>query len=275
MGGLSQGTCGLLLAFGLAAGVGITAIGPGGVLVTLGLFAFSGLPPAEVAGTAIVTHVATGLLGSGVYLRSGQLRAKGTRRMAWILACAAVVGTPLGIWAATVISAREFGLVLAVLVAGTGLAVWRRQSRHGAELPSTSGGQVLRTELLVAIGVGVGAVSGLFGIGGPMLTVPLLMAFGAEPLPALAAAQVQSVVIASVGTAGYLFHGDVSWGLAFLVGLPELVGVVIGWKLARSVSSRTLGYALASALLLLAPYLAVRSFHGSAARPAQLSRPFR
>lgn len=32
--------------FGLAAGIGITAVGPGGVLVTVGLFLVSGLSPA-------------------------------------------------------------------------------------------------------------------------------------------------------------------------------------------------------------------------------------
>lgn len=38
-----------LAVLGLVAGVGITAIGPGGVLVTIGLFTLTGLSPAEVA----------------------------------------------------------------------------------------------------------------------------------------------------------------------------------------------------------------------------------
>jgi hypothetical protein len=49
--------------FGLAGGIRITAIGPGVVLPTIGLFALTNLSPAQVAGTAIVTHVATGALG--------------------------------------------------------------------------------------------------------------------------------------------------------------------------------------------------------------------
>lgn len=40
---------------------------------------------AEIAGTAIITNVGAGLLGAGVYLRSGQLRERSTRRLACAL----------------------------------------------------------------------------------------------------------------------------------------------------------------------------------------------
>jgi len=78
-------------------------------------------------------------------------------------------------------------------------------------------------------------------------------------LSALAAAQVQSVVIATVGTAGYLAAGAIDWPLAALVGIPELAGVLLGWVLARALPTRTLTYVLIASLFGLAPYLA---FHG-------------
>lgn len=68
-----------------------------------------------------------------------------------------------------------------------------------------------------------------------MLTVPVLVACGVPVLSSLAAAQAQSVVIASVGTPGYLAQGVVSWSLALLIGIPELCGVLIGWKIAHAV----------------------------------------
>jgi hypothetical protein len=49
---LSAGALIGLIAFGLVAGIGITAVGPGGVLVTVGLFVLTDLSPAAVAGTA-------------------------------------------------------------------------------------------------------------------------------------------------------------------------------------------------------------------------------
>lgn len=39
----------------LVGGIRITAVGPGGVLPTIGLFALTTFPPATIAGTAAVT----------------------------------------------------------------------------------------------------------------------------------------------------------------------------------------------------------------------------
>jgi uncharacterized membrane protein YfcA len=241
---------------GLAAGIGITAVGPGGVLATIGLFAFTGLSPAAVAGTAIVTHVATGALGSAAYLRSGHLREPLTRRSALVLCATALVGTPLGVLVNSLVSGRLFGILLgafAALVAGL-LWVRDRRSAHPADHHPRH-----PLALLAALGLAVAVASGLFGLGGPMLTVPLLAALGVPLLPALACAQAQSVVIASVGTVGYVVQGTVDWPLAALVGIPELCGVLIGWKIARSLPTHRLKQALVVALLALAPYLALHA----------------
>ncbi|WP_153182956.1 sulfite exporter TauE/SafE family protein, partial [Streptomyces sp. E5N298] len=91
----------------------------------------------------------------------------------------------------------------------------------------------------------------------PMLTVPLLVALGVPVLESLAAAQAQSVVIAGVGTVGYLAQGAVDWPLAVLVGVPELAGVLLGWRIAHALPTRHLKFALIATLLALAPYLAL------------------
>jgi uncharacterized membrane protein YfcA len=91
-----------------------------------------------------------------------------------------------------------------------------------------------------------------------MLTVPLLVALGVPVLESLASAQAQSIVIASVGTIGYAVHGAIDWQLAVLVGIPELAGVLIGWKIAHVIPTRTLAYTLIVVLFALAPYLALR-----------------
>ncbi|MFF0965913.1 sulfite exporter TauE/SafE family protein [Streptomyces sp. NPDC003703] len=253
MTGLPLPVLAALAAVGFAGGVGITALGPGGVLPTIGLFALTGLPPAQVAGTALVTHVATGALATAAYTRSGQLRSPGTRRTALLLAATAVVGTPVGVLLNTAVSARAFGLVLAVLVATAAVLVRVRDRRR----PPETGPAHPSTAVVTGLGLGVSAASGLVGIGGPMLTVPLLVALGAPVLEALAAAQAQSVVIATVGTFGYVAHGAVDWPLAALVGVPELAGVLLGWRIAHALPARHLKTALVLTLLALAPYLAL------------------
>lgn len=54
----------LLALYGLLGGIGITALAPGGVLVTIDLFALTGLAPGEIAGPSIVTNVGSDLLGA-------------------------------------------------------------------------------------------------------------------------------------------------------------------------------------------------------------------
>ncbi len=252
MSGLGTGTLVLLGAFGLAAGVGITAIGPGGVLATIGLLLLTRLSPAGVAGTAIVTHVATGGLGTVAYRRSGQLRQASTRRIALILAAVAVIGTPLGVLANGFVSGRAFGILLAVAVIVAGVLVWLRQRAVA------TGDRVDRapaTTTVAAIGFAVSVVAGTFGLGGPMLCVPLLVIAGIPVLSALGAAQAQSVVIAATGTIGYLIHGSIDWPLAAVVGIPELAGVLVGHRLAHAVPARWLTYALGLTLIALAPWL--------------------
>ncbi len=92
--------------------------------------------------------------------------------------------------------------------------------------------------VMVPLGLVVAVASGIVGIGGPMLTVPLLVGIGVPVLESLAAAQVQLIVVASVGTLGYLVHDAVNWPLAALVGIPELAGVLPGRKVAQSVPAR-------------------------------------
>lgn len=243
----------LLAGLGLVGGIGITALGPGGVLPTIGLFALTALTPAQVAGTAIVTHVATGALGTAAYQRSGHLREPRTRRTALVLGGTALLGTPVGVLINSRVSERTFGLILGVFVAVVALLLWYREAR-----PPVGRRHHPRGATVVVLGLAVAAASGIVGIGGPMLTVPLLIGLGTPVLEALASAQAQSIVIAGVGTIGYLAHGSIDWGLAVLVGVPELAGVLLGWKIAQALPTRTLKIVLIVVLLALAPYLALR-----------------
>lgn len=244
----------LLACIGLIAGIGITALGPGGVLVTIGLFLLTGLSPAVVAGTAMVTHVATGTVGSLAYFRSGHLRERQTVRIAVMLLVTAVVGTPAGVLLNSVLPAREFGLLMAVFVVVVAVLVWYRQSRT----PDDGLHPRHPTPALIVIGLVVAVASGIFGVGGPLLTVPLLVAIGTPILPALAAAQVQSIIISLVGSVGYFSIGAIDWRLALIVGVPEMCGVLIGWKVARAVPARYLKWTMIIILIAIAPVLALK-----------------
>jgi len=243
-----------LAAIGLIGGIGISSVGPGGILPTIGLFVLTPLAPAAVAGTAIVTHVATGIAGAAAYRRSEHLTRPATLRIAMILAAAAVPGVPLGIAANSHISAHGFGLVIAAIAASVAVLLWYRSSRPAGRVASPDA----RPMAAVAIvGLLVSVASGLIGIGGPMLTVPLLALLGVPMLDAVAASQVQAVAVSGIGSIGYATSGSIDWPLAVVIGIPEVVGVLIGWRIARAVPARALTITLIVALLALTPYLAL------------------
>jgi uncharacterized protein len=257
---LAAGTLIALAVFGFAGGVGTTALGPGGVLVTIGLFLLSGLPPAAISGTAIATNVGSALLGTGAFARSGQLRGPHTRRMALVLIVAAAVGTPLGVLANAQVSGGAFGILLGICVGAIGVLLYlRERHRRGRATPAPTADAMPRTRIVLPLGVAVAIVSGLFGLGGQLLSVPLLISIGAPMLPALGAAQAQSIVIAGVATIGYALRGAIAWPLVPVVGVPLLAGALAGWRVAHAVQTERLRSLLAVVLIAVGTYLIVHN----------------
>jgi uncharacterized protein len=257
---LAAGTLILLGLFGFAGGVGTTALGPGGVLVTIGLFLLTGLPPAAISGTAIAANVGSATLGTGAFARSGQLRGRDTRRMAAVLIAAAVVGTPLGVLVNAQISGGAFGILLGVCVAAIGVLLFVRERQRRAALASGANRRptdhrIPPAAAVLPLGLGIALISGLFGLGGQLLSVPLLISIGAPLLPALGAAQAQSIVIAGVGTIGYAVRGAIAWPLVLVIGVPLVVGALAGWRIAHAVPAERLRSLLAVVLVAVGAYL--------------------
>jgi uncharacterized protein len=90
--------------------------------------------------------------------------------------------------------------------------------------------------------LGIGSVAGffaaLFGVGGGILLVPLLMAFAhLEPKRAAATSLAAILFTGVYGAARYEWSGHVQWAEAAAIGLPACAGVLIGTKLQTRVSS--------------------------------------
>jgi len=149
---------------------------------------------------------------------------------------------------------------LGVCVGAIGVLLYLRdrnrnsnRGRGRESTPATAG--VPAARMVLPIGFAVAIVSGLFGLGGQLLSVPLLLAIGAAMLPSLGAAQAQSIVIAGVGTIGYALRGAIAWPLVPVVGVPLLVGALVGWRIANVVPTERLRSLLALALIVTGAYL--------------------
>jgi uncharacterized membrane protein YfcA len=103
---------------------------------------------------------------------------------------------------------------------------------------------------LVLIGLAAGFFSALFGVGGGIIVVPLLLLAGRwQERPAMATSLAAIGIIALAGTVSYGLHGELKPGAAAMVGLPAAFGAVAGTAIQQRVANRTLS--LLFALLLL------------------------
>ena len=103
---------------------------------------------------------------------------------------------------------------------------------------------------LIVIGILAGLFSALFGVGGGIVIVPLLLlVLGFSERPAMATSLVAIGFISLVGAVSYGLHGDLKPGAAALVGLPAAVGAVAGAALQQRIHARVLTYGFAALLV--------------------------
>ena len=112
---------------------------------------------------------------------------------------------------------------------------------------------------LGAIGTAAGVFSGLFGVGGGSIIVPLLvlwLGYGTREATGTSLAAI--VVIAAIAAAVHAGYGNVDVEQAVAVGLPAVVGVVAGTWLQQRVSTKAVTLVFSGFLVLLAIQLVVR-----------------
>ena len=115
-----------------------------------------------------------------------------------------------------------------------------------------------RTVKLVVLATAAGAFSGMFGVGGGSVIVPLLIlwfAFGEREATGTSLAAI--VVIALLATIAQGAYGNVDISQGLLVGLPAVGGVLAGTALQQRVPERLISLLFAALLVVVAIQLLV------------------
>ncbi len=111
---------------------------------------------------------------------------------------------------------------------------------------------------LVVIGLVSGLFSSLFGVGGGIVMVPLLLLWlGFDQRHASATSLAAIGLIALVGVTLYAIRGHVEVGPGLLVGIPAAAGAVAGAVLQQRLHPRVLSFAFAALLAVVGAYLIV------------------
>jgi uncharacterized membrane protein YfcA len=123
---------------------------------------------------------------------------------------------------------------------------------------STTATGAQRTLRLAVIGTGAGLFSGLFGVGGGTVIVPLLilwMAYGDREATGTSLGAI--VIIAAVAMATQGAYGNVHVGDGLLVGIPAVGGVLAGTALQQRIPQRAVTLLFALLLVITATILLI------------------
>jgi uncharacterized membrane protein YfcA len=115
-----------------------------------------------------------------------------------------------------------------------------------------------RTLKLAVIGTAAGAFSGLLGVGGGSVMVPLLIVWlGYGEREATGTSLMAIVVIAALAVTLQAIYGNVDVPNAALVGIPAIAGAIAGTALQQRLPERSISLLFAALLVVIAVELIV------------------
>lgn len=111
---------------------------------------------------------------------------------------------------------------------------------------------------LAGIGIVAGFFGALFGVGGGIVIVPMLVFLLSFDQRRASATSLTAILVSSVaGSITYALHGDLKPGAAAAIGLPAVIGVLGGTALQQRVPVERLSYGFALLLVAVAVRLLV------------------
>jgi uncharacterized membrane protein YfcA len=115
--------------------------------------------------------------------------------------------------------------------------------------------------LAVVLGVVAGILSGLFGVGGGILFVPILTWLGLTQLHAEASSLLAIIPTVMVGVWRQQRYGNGRWRAAAILGVASIAAAVGGAQVALSLPESTLRKLFAFLMIAVAAQIAWRARH--------------
>lgn len=258
---------------GLLTGAVMGALGGGGAILTIPVLIYIvGMPPHD-ATTASLVIIGVSAASTAI----GHVRG-GTARVldALVLAAVGAVGTYAGSLASAAVAAPVLVVLLASLLAVVGALMLRQSSdvenadvenadveQDESGRPRTTDGEraggtvVARFGPVVAVGIGVGLLTGFFGVGGGFAIVPALtLVLGYPMRPAIGTSLVVIALNSGTALGARMIQGvSLDWSVVGLFTLGAIAGGLIGGRVGRRASPLALSRGFAVLLFLVAAYM--------------------
>jgi len=239
MTGLLAGSYGALLGLG------------GGVIVIPILTMFFHMPIQTAVGISLVGVIATSTGAAIVYVSE----VKADLRLGMILELGTTIGAILGAVTAGYVSARALYLLYAVVVLYNAYSMYRSKEAASGQRPAASDQSVASGQWPAAseetgvknipLGMGLsslaGVMSGLLGVGGGLIKIPVMYLLMGIPLKtAVATSNFMIGVTATAGAFIYYLNGRIDAAVAVPVALGVFAGALFGKWAGTRVSTAVL-----------------------------------
>lgn len=235
----------LLVVFGFFIGIlaSMTGVG-GGVFIVPILTLLYNFLPANAVGTSLTTIIFTAMASAINYAMQKRIYYK----TGVVLIITTAPGAYLGAWLTTIIEPRELGLIFGFFLIFVALRMAYglvRKKGRGKTSTVNSDSELLKRKKTIVIGAGLsffgGLASGLLGIGGGTLVVPIMTITMGMPIHYATATSMFTMIFTSIsGVAQHYQANHIDFAVALLFAAGTIIGAQVGAYTSKRISGRNL-----------------------------------
>ena len=245
----------------------MTGLG-GGIFVVPLLTLFFSFAPANAIGTSLTTILFTAAAATANYSRQKCIYYKA----GLILALATVPGAVLGAFLTSVIAARTLGLIFGFFLIFVAVRMLNEgnffRNRGSAEKQSAVALAGSERELFasrpkfaagVVLSFFAGFASGLLGVGGGLLLVPIMMLVMDMRMHVVVATSMFTMIVTSAaGIAQHYALGNINFEYALLIAAGSVLGAQLGAYASKRLSSKNLRRIFAVILIIVSLQMIIK-----------------
>lgn len=240
----------------LVIGAALGLLGGGGSILTVPVFVYAaGLDPKLAVAASLPVVALTSASGAVAHWAKGNVQI----RTALIYGATAAIGSYAGARLSTFIS----GAVQLILLALVMLAAAYRMSVSRAPISDQEAtDRPIAFLTLIPVALGVGALTGIVGVGGGFLIVPTLVIICHLPMRIAVGTSLLVIAMnAASGTAGYAGHVPIPWHIVLVFSSVAMVGSLLASRFSSRLPQAALRKGFGVLLMGLATLILVQNRH--------------
>jgi uncharacterized membrane protein YfcA len=237
----------VLIIVGLGAGTLGSMLGVGGGIIMGPALTFIGLPPYQIAATSLFAVTANSISSTIAFSRQKRIE----YRRGLVLASGAIPGAVVGTFISSTISEPNFKLGFGILLMAVGFYVSFKSTilkeKEGHKVP------LVQHLAIFAITFGAGLISSLFGVGGGVVFVPvMLLIYRMMIHKATATSQLALMITSFAGIITHAALGHPDYLYAVVLSAGAVVGAQLGARWSKNAKAAFLQKMLGAVLIVVA-----------------------